>query len=198
MSHFNHVASEWDSEEKIEMMKTLSRKAKEFLNLNSNIKILDFGCGTGLFGLHFLEHASYILGVDTSESMLQEWDRKTQNLKNISSKLINLEEHDLNDKFDLILSSMAFHHLSNPGEIIKKFRSMLTMNGKIAVIDLRKEDGDFHPDNQKMGVKHFGFSEEQIKSWGETAQLHAEIHTINEVEKNKKIYYQFLATFKND
>ncbi|WP_417336201.1 methyltransferase domain-containing protein [Halobacteriovorax marinus] len=72
MSHFNHVANEWDSEEKIKMMEALSTKTKEFLNLDDKRKILDFGCGTGLFGLNFLEHASSILGIDTSEGMLKE------------------------------------------------------------------------------------------------------------------------------
>lgn len=196
MSHFNHIANEWDSEEKIEMMKTLSRKTKEYLGLDNKIKVLDFGCGTGLFGLNFLEHASSILGVDTSEGMLQEWNKKTNKFKNISSKLINLEKDSLNDKFDLILSSMAFHHLNAPSEVLKKFSNMLTFDGRIAIVDLRKEDGDFHPDNHKMGVKHFGFSEEEIKNWGNSSELHVDIHTINKIPKNDKEYYQFLAIFK--
>ncbi len=90
---------------------------------------------------------------------------------------------------------MAFHHLSNPGEVLKKLSNMLTLDGKIIIIDLRKEDGDFHPDNIQMGVKHFGFSEEQIQNWGKSSKLHVDIYTINEIHKNDKIYYQFLAIF---
>ena len=57
MDHFNKVANEWDSAEKISLMKELATKVKNSVELEFDLEILDFGCGTGLFGLEFVDHA---------------------------------------------------------------------------------------------------------------------------------------------
>lgn len=198
MSHFNHAASSWDSEGKVKLMGRLSEKTLEKLHLpESKIDILDFGCGTGLFGLEFFDHANSILGVDTSEGMLEVFNEKTKDHSHISSKLLNLEEEDLsNQTFDLVVSSMTFHHLNHPDQMLIKLSKMLNPKGQLAIVDLETEDGSFHPDPANMGVKHFGFSNYELRAWADKANLEVEISTINEVEKNDRKYSQFLAVFK--
>ena len=158
MSHFNEVANEWDSKEKIGMMKTLASQVKENIPLSDKLKIMDFGCGTGLFGFEFSNYANELIGVDTSEGMLEVFDKKTKGKTGFRSININLEEKDIRETFDLIVSSMAFHHLNDPFKVLKKLRSCLNKQGKIVIVDLDKEDGSFHPDNEAMGVKHFAFA----------------------------------------
>jgi ubiquinone/menaquinone biosynthesis C-methylase UbiE len=197
MSHFNHAASNWDSEGKVKLMGHLSEKTLEKLNLpKTKIDILDFGCGTGLYGLEFFEHANSLLGIDTSEGMLQVFDEKTKDHPHISSQLLNLEKEDLDGTFDLVVSSMTFHHLDHPDKTILKLSRLLNPKGQLAIVDLEKEDGSFHPDPEGMGVKHFGFSPEQLSSWAKEAGMTVESTTINNVEKNEKTYNQFLAVFK--
>lgn len=198
MSHFNHAANSWDSEGKIKLMGRLSENTKKRLDLGERkLDILDFGCGTGLFGLEFIDHAKSILGIDTSEGMLAVFDEKVKEHNHISSKLINLEKEDLDKKFDLVVSSMTFHHLDEPQKAIQKLSKMLNPGGKLAIVDLEKEDGSFHPDPAGMGVKHFGFSQEELEGWAKEANLEVKTCTINEVEKNEKTYQQFLAVFSN-
>lgn len=196
MSHFNEVANEWDSEGKVKLMQALASNTKKVLNLKGQFDIMDFGAGTGLFGLEFKDNIKSLLGVDVSEGMLKVFDEKTANYENIQSKNIDLEKETLDDKFDLIVSSMAFHHLVNPKDVLKKLKKNLNTNGKIAIVDLDKEDGTFHPDNEGMGVKHFGFSKEELESWAKEAGLGLEHTIINTIEKNDKTYQQFLAVFK--
>ena len=69
MSHFNKEAANWDKPEKVEMMKRLAERVIEKLKLHRTYDILDFGCGTGLFGLEFAPYAKSLVGVDTSEEM---------------------------------------------------------------------------------------------------------------------------------
>lgn len=88
---------------------------------------------------------------------------------------------------------MAFHHLNDPGAMIKKMKSLLKPQGRLAIVDLDKEDGTFHPDNRGMGVKHFGFSKDEIAKWAQAANLKLDHQIINRVEKNDKDYGQFLA-----
>ncbi len=197
MTHFNQEAKNWDNEEKIQLMKVLADKTAKELQLDKPISIMDFGCGTGLFGLEFADFVSELVGVDTSTGMLEVFDLKTRGDDRFMSKLIDLEEADMSQKFDLIISSMAFHHLTDPKSLILKFKAMISEGGQIAIVDLDKEDGSFHPDNVKMGVKHFGFSLEEISGWAEAAGLKLNHKIINEIEKNGKTYKQFLAVFSS-
>lgn len=198
MSHFNHAANDWDSEGKIKLMNRLASNASKKLNLEKGLDILDFGCGTGLFGLEFIDYAKSITGIDTSEGMLDVFKSKVEGLDHIDCILKDLENEPFGSdkKFDLIVSSMTFHHLTNPKAMIRKLAELLKAGGKMAIVDLEKEDGTFHPNNKEMGVKHFGFSEEELRSWAQETGLEVDISTINSVEKNDREYNQFLAVYK--
>lgn len=198
MSHFDHVANEWDSAQKISLMAALSKKTIQKLNLNKKMDILDFGCGTGLFGLEFEPFAKTLTGIDTSNGMLEVMQEKSKGLKHVSVLNLDLQTDSMPSdlSFDLIISSMVFHHLDNPLSVLEKLSKSLLSGGTIAVVDLREEDGSFHPDPSNMGVKHFGFSDEVIKAWAKELDFTVEISTINSLEKNEKIYEQFLAIFK--
>ena len=110
--------------------------------------------------------------------------------------LLNLEEQSIHEQFDLILSSMAFHHLKDPASMINKLKKNLRPGGVLAVIDLDKEDGSFHSDPANMGVHHFGFSEESNREWGKDfKEVRREI--INTISKNGGEYPIFLALYFN-
>lgn len=198
MSHFNHAANTWDSEGKIQLMNRLATNASEKLNLQKDLDILDFGCGTGLFGLEFIDYAKSITGIDTSEGMLEVFREKVKGYDHIKCIQKDLEKESLesDQKFDLIVSSMTFHHLTNPMHMIRKLSDLLKDGGQMAIVDLEKEDGTFHPNNEEMGVKHFGFSNEELRSWAAEANLQIDTCTINSVEKNERQYNQFLAIFR--
>ncbi len=195
MSHFNDQAQEWDDEGKIKLMATLAQKTLQVLKLREPIDMMDFGCGTGLFGLEFADFAKSLVGIDTSEGMLDVFIKKTADANHITSILVDLEKEDCDQTFDLIVSSMAFHHLNNPQKLLGKLKTMLKPGGKIAIVDLDKEDGSFHPDNDAMGVKHFGFAKEEILDWADATELLIDYRIINTLEKDDKKYQQFLAVF---
>ena len=90
---------------------------------------------------------------------------------------------------------MAFHHLIDPGAMILKLKGMLKSGGRLAIIDLDKEDGTFHSNPDRMGVKHFGFEKDEICSWAEKAPMKIQYQLINKIEKNDRTYSQFLAVF---
>jgi ubiquinone/menaquinone biosynthesis C-methylase UbiE len=197
MSHFNEVANEWDNPQKVKLMQALATNAKKHLNLSKNLKIMDFGAGTGLFGLEFIDYADSLLGIDVSEGMLKVMEAKTSEYPKIKTKLIDLESEELDEKFDLIVSSMAFHHLTDPKKMAIKLARMLNPKGKLVIVDLDKEDGTFHPDNEGMGVKHFGFDKLELETWNED-KLQLEHHLIHHVEKNEKSYPQFMLVLSKN
>ena len=195
MSYFNKQASEWDSPEKIQMMALLAEKTRDVLGLDEPLDVMDFGCGTGLFGLEFLDHAKSLLGVDTSKGMLEAFNKKIEGARHIDSILMDLETQSLNQKFDLIVSAMAFHHLVQPAKMIQTLRDLLRSKGRLAIIDLDHEDGSFHPDPKQMGVHHHGFSESEVQQWAKDAKMKLNYRIINTIHKNDKGYKQFLAVF---
>ena len=195
MSHFNEVANSWDSPQKIERSKRFANEIKKEVQLDNNLDIMDFGCGTGVLGFEFIESAKSLLGIDTSQGMLDVFDQKASKLASIESKNINLEIDELDQKFDLIMSSMAFHHLDHPDKMLSKFSKMLNVGGKILIIDLETEDGTFHPDNDGMGVKHYGFSKDDLSRWGRNAGLSFSCKTVDEIIKNERSYNLFLSVF---
>ena len=198
MNHFNTQALQWDSPEKINQNKAYSELIKKHLTKTKGLKILEVGCGTGLLGSQFLGEENSLLGIDTSEGMLNVFNEKFKNNPLVTARLMNLEEQELAEqKFDLILSSMAFHHLVNPANMLLKLSRYLAKDGLIAIIDLDQEDGTFHPDPKKMGVHHFGFSEDLTQNWAKVAKLHKKPRELaNIIHKNEREYPLFLEIYQ--
>lgn len=199
MTHFNKVANEWDTPEKVILNEEYSTRIKNLIFEKNPKKILEIGCGTGLLGSNFLNDNNTLLGIDTSEGMLEVFNQKFKDLKNVRSLSLNLEESELNETgFDLIISSMAFHHLKRPDLMLLKLKKALSENGSIVIIDLDKEDGSFHPDPSNMGVFHFGFSDELTQSWASKANLkRANREIVHTIIKNDKSYPLFLDIYTN-
>lgn len=86
---------------------------------------------------------------------------------------------------------MAFHHLENPKLVLNKVYQMLNPKGIAVIVDLDKEDGTFHPDNEAMRVKHFGFSKEELLLWSQEFKS-VEHKIIHRVVKNDKSYPMFM------
>lgn len=196
MEHFNQAANTWDTPEKYELSQHYACEISKYLK-DQTLHVLEVGCGTGLLGAQFVKGQNQLLGIDTSKGMLDVFNDKFKNNPQVTSRLINLENEYLSEKnFNLIVSSMAFHHLVHPEVVLKKLNELLASEGIIAVIDLDEEDGSFHPDPKNMGVHHFGFSKKRLESWSQDAGLKMLewkiVHTIN---KNEKEYPLFLAIF---
>ena len=48
---------------------------------------------------------------------------------------------------ELIISMMTLHHIEDLHTVFKCFYEILVSGGSIALVDLAKEDGDFHSDD---------------------------------------------------
>lgn len=200
MEHFNQAASTWDTPEKIQLNVTYANIVKKLLSGKKLFKILEIGCGTGLLGSQFLDKDTVLVGVDTSPGMLEIFRNKYPHNNNVKTVLKNLETDLLDENnFDLIISSMAFHHVLNPIKLLQKVKMLLNQNSIIAIIDLEEEDGSFHPDPKNMGVHHFGFSKETHQTWARELGLKIiDRQVVHVIEKNDKSYPVVLVVFAND
>ncbi len=190
-NHFDLAALSWDTEENIMRNNIFAAAIKKHLKIPA-LNIMDFGCGTGLLSAHFLNSNTRLIGIETSSGMIESFFKRFDGHPNVSIMALNLELEPLPvkaHKYDLIVSAMAFHHLKDPKKVLSEFRRQLNSGGMIFIIDLDEEDGTFHPDNQGMGVHHFGFSRNTMENWSSGLGFDFFSHEIiHHMKKNDRHY----------
>jgi ubiquinone/menaquinone biosynthesis C-methylase UbiE len=163
--NFDQEAVNWDQiPGRVKMTRDIAKSLIREVHLTSSMDVLDFGCGTGLLTLAIQPFIRSITGVDSSQGMLDVFKTKIkeQNLINVKAKHIDLDKGDVLDgTYNLIVSSMALHHIKNINHLLKQFYSLLLPSGQMAIADLDLDDGQFHSNND--GVFHFGFDLEYLQ-----------------------------------
>ena len=191
---FNNLAISWDTKpRRIESALAISNAIKKYKK--ESVKILDFGCGTGLLGLNTLCEKDELIGIDDSKEMVKEFNKKCEkfNIKNAKAKCLDIFSH--NEKYDVIISSMTLHHIKNIDDLFKKFNSILNENGEIYLADLCEEDGSFH-ERGNDGVFYFGFSEKSMKKLCfENGFVDFSYEVVHKIVKDKE-YELFLVRAK--
>jgi len=161
--HFEHKSKSWDMNSKrVKNAKSIAESIIKDIKLDKNMKIMDFGVGTGLLSYFIAPHINKIVAVDNSPSMLNVFREKRDEFDcEVEVLELDLSTEDINIKLDGVVSSMTIHHLEDTEKLFKKFYNMLNQNGFIALADLDTEDGTFHSDNK--GVYHYGFNRDELK-----------------------------------
>ncbi len=156
--NWDNYAEGWDINEDV---REYARRAFDALVSVINIKglrILDFGCGTGLLTEMMSPLADKIVALDTSEKMcnilrkkkLQNVDVLTDNLTEslIRSELL------LQKQFELIVASSVFAFLDNYNGMLKILKSLLSNGGSLVQWDWKKSERE----------PNFGFDSETLKN----------------------------------
>lgn len=92
-------------------------------------KIFDLGCGEGEMAKFFIDKgAKKVVGIDVSHNMISEAMKKES--KNLEFKLLPMEEiSSIDEKFDIVFSSLAFHYVEDFTKLMKDISSKLKKNG---------------------------------------------------------------------
>lgn len=92
--------------------------------------VLDLGCGYGENCKVFSEMgAKYVLGIDISEKMLSVAKKQnaSPNVEFRKMSMNNLAELDV--KFDVVISSLAFHYIENFNSLICSIKNLMNSDG---------------------------------------------------------------------
>ena len=93
-------------------------------------KVLDLGCGFGEHCRQFVNRgAEKVVGIDISEKMLE-----VARVENCDPKItyLNMPMEDiaaLQDTFDIVISSLAFHYVEDFEGVIRNIHNLLKENG---------------------------------------------------------------------
>lgn len=156
--HFNAAAPSWDSAAyRVYRAERIAQCIARLAPENLQGRVLDFGCGTGLLGFHFVEQATHTDFADTSAGMLSQVEQKAAGNPRVGTILLG--EQNYEHPYDLIVTLMALHHVEDYAEAIARLVRQLAPSGRIYLCDLDTEDGSFHGDTV---VPHNGFDRVEI------------------------------------
>ncbi len=153
---WDDYASEWDTnKDAITYAKNAFSALEDYMQLR-NLRIFDFGAGTGLLTERLAPVAREIVALDTSEKMLTVLESKElPNVKAISGMLTDtlIETNPLlQEPFDLIVASSVFGFLEDYELTLAMLRTLLTEGGSLVQWDWLASESQ--PD--------FGFSEQRV------------------------------------
>jgi tRNA (cmo5U34)-methyltransferase len=162
---FDKEAAQWDANPgRVKLANQIADAIIREGSLDRSMNALDFGCGTGLVTLRIQPLVKSILGVDSSQGMLNILQEKigALGMKNVRTQLVDFEKGGLVEGlFELIISSMTLHHITDTAALFRQLYGLLIPGGRLCIADLDKEDGSFHTDN--TGVFHFGFARDYLR-----------------------------------
>ena len=189
---FNKKADDWDVNDVVKQLSTaIGASILKHVPLDAEMEVMDFGAGTGLVCSHVAPLVRKIVAVDISKAMLDKLVSKPEFHGKVEALCQNILDNPVDVKFDLIMSAMAIHHVDDTDKLIKRFAEHLKPGASVALADLDKEDGTFHPQDVQ-GVFHLGFErgafQAILEKHGFEDVRFITAHTVNKPEKNFPIF----------
>lgn len=119
--HFTTYRESSPTSDVREVLKQISWKSK---------KVLEVGCGTGLFSFSVAKKGGNVLGIDYSFKAIELAKSK------YSHSNLNFQQIDVNqikEKFDVIVSNGTLEHMDDPLKTLKLFKRHLNPKGHIII-----------------------------------------------------------------
>jgi len=164
-SRFDQEASQWDQQDRrVKMAADIADAMSGVLQLGPDRDLLDFGAGTGLVSLKLRPHVRKVFAFDTSAGMLRALGDKLAQEHIGNVELVQGAPGESSPRLpgvDVIVSSMALHHVRDIPAIARAFKSALRSGGQLAIADLDPEGGQFHAEHDD--VLHDGFDHNRLR-----------------------------------
>jgi ubiquinone/menaquinone biosynthesis C-methylase UbiE len=184
-----------------EMALEFFRTLLNHVPMSQSFDVLDYGCGSGLIGMHLYPTVRSLTMMDSSEGMLDILNEKieTEHISNMQVMNCELEDSKIESStYDVIYLNNVLHHIDDVTSFLKLIKNLLKPSGYLCIGDFEKEDGSFHEDNSD--VYHFGFDKQEIDDYFDKCSLNKKkserYYTIKKPNQSGKIqdYPLFFVT----
>lgn len=168
---FDKGAAQWDQlPRRVALAQAVVAAIKQEIALRPDMRLLDYGAGTGLVTLGLQPLVKEVIAVDSSRGMLEQLENKAREagITNLQTIHIDLEQDwQLPRELDLLVSSMTMHHVPLVAPLLAHFRESMCSGARLCIADLDHEDGSFHDD--PTGICHQGFSRDEMEGYFQEA-----------------------------
>ena len=147
--------------------------AEALLRLMPPVTVADLGAGEGSFALLLSQRAVRVIAVDTSARMIEVGREEAQRngVKNIDYRLGDMEEIPIaNAEVDVVFFSQSLHHALHPERALEEAARILTLNGRIVILDLARHR--FEEAREMYADEWLGFTEAELESMLQKAGFH--------------------------
>ena len=191
---FKDKAKDWDVSDRVKQLSAgIGSCILKNVELNEKMHVMDFGAGTGLITSQVAPLVNKITAVDISQAMLERLLAKQELKDKVQALCQDITHTPSGEQYDLIMSAMAMHHVEDTDNMVRQFAAHLKPGGKVALADLDKEDGSFHPPTVE-GVYHSGFERSAFQAILEKHGFKdVRFETAHTVQGETKSYPVFLA-----
>ena len=120
---------EWNSalyDKKHDFVAEYGKGLLEFVPRNAEQSILDLGCGTGILTAQLADLCKRIVGVDSSQSMI---DKAKQQFSGIEFQVFDALALPFENEFDVVFSNAVFHWISDHNTLLKNIYKALKTQG---------------------------------------------------------------------
>jgi ubiquinone/menaquinone biosynthesis C-methylase UbiE len=139
--YFNRWAAWYDQSWAQIWFRENHRLMAESVDPATEARILDLGCGTGQLTARLAQRVRHgtVLGVDPAEEMIRV-ARRQRRRKNLSFEVGSSDAIPAGARaFDVVVSTISFHHWSRPLESLREIARVLRPGGRLLILDFCRD-----------------------------------------------------------
>jgi 2-polyprenyl-3-methyl-5-hydroxy-6-metoxy-1,4-benzoquinol methylase len=202
---FDDRAATWDEDAgHVARARDVAASIRDAVPLTGDLRVLEYGAGTGLLAEQLAPHVGPITVADPSAGM-----RDVVAAKIAAGTLPDATVVDLDlgrdptpaERYDLVVTAMALHHVPEVAPVLTGFAELLVPGGTLCIADLDVEDGSFHAAAREAGEfhGHDGFDRDDLAAQLREAGFGpTRFVTCHRMERDGRPYDVFLATTSRD
>jgi len=156
---FERVASRYDTDERIQIARVSAEAIREYLIDTNDKSAVDFGCGTGLVGMHLLNDFNSMLFLDTSQNMINQLKQKFDefNIQNADTLCFDFEKESKSYLHaDYIFMAQVLLHINDVESVLSRLYDVLNAGGHLLIVDFNKNE------EVVSDLVHNGFEQERL------------------------------------
>ena len=181
-TYWNNFAEDFEARQEFVAGNEIIQLVKNELIKEDNFKkVLELGCGTGLYTETIIENSSHVIATDFSEEMINSARKLRGDLKDVEfmqSDAMNLAFSE--NSFDTVFMANLIHFISDPEQVTRESYRVLNDGGTIVITSFAIDEMSFL-NKIRMAIRF-------IKTFGkiskETKRVKTTQHTIEMMLEN--------------